>query len=109
MHKGGNTGGLQQVLLEKEKYINNLSNELNDLRKENEKLKDKLIVLELDNLGTVQYTQGISRTPKLSTDAKARAYQSNNHTQATLAGSGTNNMANMDTSGTGTQHFGFTQ
>ena len=82
---------------------------MNELRRENEKLKDKLIVLELENLGTGQYAPGLSRTPKLSTDAKGRAYQSNNHTQATLAGSGINQMVNMETQGTGTQHFGFTQ
>jgi hypothetical protein len=44
---------LKQILDEKDKYIHNLSSELNDLRSENEKLKDKIIVLELENLGTV--------------------------------------------------------
>jgi uncharacterized coiled-coil protein SlyX len=100
--KGDGLEGLQQVLAEKEKYISKLSNELNELRKENEKLKDKLIVLELENLGTGQYAPGLSRTPKLSTDAKGRAYQSNHHTQATLAGSGINHIVNMETQGTGT-------
>jgi len=59
---------LRQILEEKDKYINNLSTELNELRSENEKLKDKLIVLELENLGTVQY--GGSRTMKSSTKMK---------------------------------------
>ena len=38
------------ILHEKENYINKLNAELNDLRNENEKLKDKLIVFELENL-----------------------------------------------------------
>mmetsp|Transcript_13981 Transcript_13981/g.21804 ORF Transcript_13981/g.21804 Transcript_13981/m.21804 type:complete len:89 (+) Transcript_13981:5899-6165(+) len=42
---------LKQVLSEKQNYITKLENELNDLRKENEKLKDKIIVYELENLG----------------------------------------------------------
>ena len=59
---------MRQILEEKDKYINNLSTELNELRSENEKLKDKLIVLELENLGTVQYAG--SRTMKSSTKMK---------------------------------------
>lgn len=39
------------VLSEKQNYINNLENELNDLRVENEKLKDKVIVYEMENFG----------------------------------------------------------
>ena len=38
------------VLNEKENYISKLNQELNELRMENEKLKDKLIYYELDNL-----------------------------------------------------------
>jgi len=39
------------VLKEKASYISKLENELNEIHAENEKLKDKLIVFELEHLG----------------------------------------------------------
>lgn len=39
------------VLKEKENYIRKLNNELNELRIENEKLKDKLISYEMEHMG----------------------------------------------------------
>ena len=39
------------VISEKQNYINKLEHELNEIRAENEKLKDKVIVYELENLG----------------------------------------------------------
>lgn len=39
------------VISEKQNYIDKLERELNDIRFENEKLKDKVIVYELENLG----------------------------------------------------------
>ena len=39
------------VLNEKQNYIAKLERELNDLRKENESMKDKIIVYELENIG----------------------------------------------------------
>ena len=53
---GNSTAGIQHfatkgnqelILKEKESYISKLERELNDLRRENEKLKDKLIFYEL--------------------------------------------------------------
>ena len=46
-----NASQVQLILQEKENYIAKLNTELNELRAENEKLKDKLILYELDNLG----------------------------------------------------------
>ena len=45
------------VLSEKQSYINKLELELNDMRVENEKLKDKVIVFELENLGNKSLNQ----------------------------------------------------
>ena len=39
------------ILKENQNYISNLERELNELRIENEKLKDKVIVYELEQLG----------------------------------------------------------
>jgi predicted RNase H-like nuclease (RuvC/YqgF family) len=39
------------ILKEKENYIRKLNNELNELRIENEKLKDKLISYEMEYMG----------------------------------------------------------
>jgi hypothetical protein len=44
---------LNLVLSEKDSYINKLEKELNEIRLENEKIKDRLIVYELENLGKV--------------------------------------------------------
>jgi hypothetical protein len=44
------------VLQEKDNYISNLNRELNELRIENEQLKDKLIFLEMETLG---HSQGV--------------------------------------------------
>lgn len=44
-------GSLEMILKEKQNYITNLEHELNELRGENEKLKDKVIVFELEQLG----------------------------------------------------------
>ena len=41
------------VLSEKDSYIYKLEKELNEIRLENEKIKDRLIVYELENLGKV--------------------------------------------------------
>jgi len=41
-------GSLEMILKEKQNYITNLEHELNELRGENEKLKDKVIVFELE-------------------------------------------------------------
>ena len=41
---------LNKVLAEKENYIGKLEQELNDIRVESERLKDKLIVYELDHM-----------------------------------------------------------
>lgn len=45
-----------RILLEKDNYISKLETEINEIRVENEKLKDKLIVFELDNMGTTTAT-----------------------------------------------------
>lgn len=58
---------LQQVLGEKDNYIERLSEELNDLRHENEKLKDKLIIYELENLGNVRSVEAMNKPVKQGT------------------------------------------
>ncbi len=47
----GTIKNLKQVLAEKQSYISKLESELNELRKGNEKRKDKLRVYEIDNIG----------------------------------------------------------
>ena len=55
---GNSTVGIQQfatkgnqdlIIKEKESYISKLEKELNDMRRENERLKDRLIMYELQN------------------------------------------------------------
>ena len=41
---------MQLILNEKDNYIDRLNTELNELRIENERLKDKLIMFELETL-----------------------------------------------------------
>ena len=67
---------MQSILAEKDNYISKLENELEDLRKENEKVKDKLIVFELDKLG------GTSNIKKGNT-----MYSNSNINERTLADS----------------------
>lgn len=45
-----NHNQLQMILQEKDNYIDRLNTELNELRVENERIKDKLILFELENL-----------------------------------------------------------
>ena len=42
---------LNLILSEKNSYIRKLELELNDMRLENEKLKDRVIIHELENIG----------------------------------------------------------
>jgi len=47
IHHYAAKGNVDLILKEKESYISKLEKELNDMRRENEKLKDKLIMYEL--------------------------------------------------------------
>jgi len=47
IHHYAAKGNHDLILKEKESYISKLEKELNDMRRENEKLKDKLIMYEL--------------------------------------------------------------
>ena len=48
---GKSYASINLVLNEKQNYIAKLERELTDLRKENESMKDKIIVYELENIG----------------------------------------------------------
>ena len=43
---------LTKVMAEKESYISKLEKELNEIRTENERVKDQLIVYEMNNFGS---------------------------------------------------------
>ena len=77
------------VLNEKDNYINKLNHELNELRVENEKLKDKLIFYELENL---EKTAGQNFKNNTHGRGFSQAYFSGN-THQTLAD--TRNMSNF--------------
>ena len=63
----GDESTLRQVLNEKSSYISKLENELNDLRRENERLKDQVISLEMENFGQkTKMSNNFMRTNPLS-------------------------------------------
>lgn len=49
-----NSGQFKQVVVEKDKYISKVEEENGRLRLENEELKDKVIKLEIENIGKVK-------------------------------------------------------
>ena len=77
-----------RVLHEKENYIGKLEKELNEIRVDNEKLKDKLIVFELDNMAT---TAATTNNPTYATShPHFKSNASYNHFN------GTNNFTNLN-------------
>lgn len=71
------------ILAEKENYIRKLNNELNELRGENEKLKDKLILYELENLGQGGFNRSKHGATMFSNNSRTLADTRSNisHTQ----------------------------
>lgn len=94
-----NNTQLGLVLNEKDNYINRLETELNELRIENERLKDKLIIFELDNLErstNLGNTQQHARTYKTAVTEGQRGgdlafHSTQDKTQADSRSNGTQN------------------
>ena len=61
-----NARNLESIIREKENFISKLEMELSSLRGENEKLKDKLLMYEISNYGSVG-VQAYQTSPGLKT------------------------------------------